>query len=90
MDDDAQRRTAQLGEALQTALARKVLDTPAYAASPITMGLDALSSMMQHSPDTLAEFGPMLTTAVACYNWAVAGESSPAVDAILAGDLPGF
>jgi len=90
MDDDARARTAALGEALQTALAARVMQDPQLAMSPIVMGLDALSSMMQHSPDTLADFGPMLGTAVACFNYALAGEASPAVDAILSGELPGF
>lgn len=90
MDDSGRMRTAALGAALQEALAVRVLAVPSLAMSPVTMGLDALSSMMQHSPDVLEDFGPMLTTAVACFNYAVAGESSPQVDAILAGDLPPF
>ena len=88
MDDDAKARTAALGEALQAALAAKVIADPPIAVSPLVMGLDALSSMMQHTPDTLAEFGPMLNVAVACYNYAVAGTPSPEADAILAGRLP--
>lgn len=90
MDDDAKQRTAALGEALQFALAARVLANSMLAMSPIVVGLDALSSMMQNSPETLAEFGPMLTTAVACFNYAMAGEPSEQVDAILAGVLPGF
>ena len=90
MDDDARARTAALGEALQTALAARIMADTQLAMSPLVMGLDALSSMMQHSPDTLAEFGPMLGTAVACFNYAVAGEPSEPVAAILRGELPGF
>jgi hypothetical protein len=88
MDADAQARTRELGAALQSALAARIIASPEYAVSPIVMGLDALSSMMQNSPDTLAEFGPTLSTAVACFNYAIAGEASEAVDAILRGELP--
>ena len=88
MDDDAKTRTMLLGEALQTALAAQVIANPDYAVSPLVMGLDALSSMMQHTPDTLAEFGPMLTMAVDAYNYAMAGTPSATVDAILRGEMP--
>lgn len=81
-------RTAQLGEALQAALAARVIASPEIVASPMVMGLDALSSLMQHSPDVLATFGPMLSTVVECYNYAIEGTPSEAVDGILAGDFP--
>lgn len=90
MDDDARERTRELGEALQTALAARVMADGRLAMSPIVMGLDALSSMMQSSPDTLADFGPMLTVAVDAYNYAVAGTPAESVAAILRGELPGF
>ena len=90
MDDDAQARTRALGDALQRGLAARVIASPEYAASPLVMGLDMLSSLMVNSPDTLPSFGPMLTLAVDLYNYAITGAESESSAAILRGEMPGF
>ena len=85
-----QDRAAEVGAAVQTALARYVLDNPGVAVSPVIMGLDTLSSMMQRDggADMLASFGPAISTIVDLYNYVVGGtDPTPGVAAILAGDL---
>ena len=86
----AQERTAEVGEAVQTALARYVLNNPGVAVSPMVMGLDTLSSMLQRDggADMLASFGPGISAIVDLYNYCIGGtDPTDGVRAILAGDL---
>ena len=82
MDDAARDRARAIGEAIQRAVSGR-LD---LAVSPVGIGLDALSSMMIHNPEALAELSGFLTLAVEVWNHVVAGDTSPAVAGLLAGE----
>ena len=85
MDDEARARSIALGDAIQHALAARIVGGEDLGLFGV--GLDALSSMMRNNPDTIPEFGPMLALVVEGFNYVLAGERTPRVDGLLGGDL---
>lgn len=83
MNEQQAARSREVGGAIQ----RTVAADPAIAASIVGIGLDALSSTLINSPDQLPGFGGWVELIGGVYAYVMAGERSPRIDALLAGDL---
>jgi hypothetical protein len=77
-------RSAAIGNAVQNIVAAD----PGLALSLFGAGLDALSSMLIHKPDEFVNLGGWVRLIAGAYEFVVTGESSAAVDDLLAGRLP--
>lgn len=80
---DERARAVELGDAIQHAVAAR----PDVAASVVGIGLDALSTGLRNSPESILDMEPWLRLAVDAFNYVRTGASTPDLDALRAGDL---
>ena len=70
-------RAREVGDAIQSAVAARIMADPDYAASMYAVGMDALSSSLRNGPSILLENGPLLALIVDVYNYVATGEAAP-------------
>lgn len=70
-------RAREIGDALQSAVAARIMAEPAYAASMYAVGIDAMASSLRSSPSIVLDNGPLLALIVDVYNYVASGDGGP-------------